>query len=536
MTHDALALIERTAACHLRDRGPARAVGRRGPPHDHAPSAPVPQRLFRFGQPSEVHPRLPSRASRKTRDAGEDGDVAAVPTLEDARAEALAAWTRYNPRLGAVLFAHGREWFAPFYLILLVELYNCAVSTVAALYSDSNMMDLNRTLFTPESDTLPTGTYLPTGLSVVAQLAEYLDGHPDVVITRLLISDSSLYAVLEELAWEMAEGDYPIGTSQLTYEEEERAEDIRHHNAKITLKLKRAVRDLEAPLKRVLDKAAPSLQALTYLTYIPPPASRSYDAFGGGPFLRSEGRVSALKRLPTRHYDRGDIQEHNNPRITALLSRNYPALRRLSIVNRHIDGASPVLKNHHRFPSIAHLRLDHHYDNSPTLSSLLAKFPELTHLMLTCVSSMDELPPEINTFYPIRGWWERYTANALGIHRKPPPMNIPGNLTVIVQPGFSPMLGDVGFCATPGEAYDEMLERLTDEPSPSRVHAKLLTEQDYHCHGHGSTHLRRAVAEFEDRANGGDGQWGIPARKPNHADWWDRRFNSPKLDEDESEL
>ncbi|KAJ7144757.1 hypothetical protein C8R43DRAFT_1130478 [Mycena crocata] len=68
----------------------------------------------------------------------------------------------------------------------------CAYLGIASVCAEG--MDLNQTLFTPESVIqLPEGTYIATGTPAVAQLADYLDAHPEQRVTRLLISDSSIH-------------------------------------------------------------------------------------------------------------------------------------------------------------------------------------------------------------------------------------------------------------------------------------------------------------------------------------------------------
>ncbi|KAJ7463639.1 hypothetical protein FB451DRAFT_1265094 [Mycena latifolia] len=380
---------------------------------------------------------------------------------------------------------------------LLAQLSCAAFFTVLS----STAMDLNRTLLTPENDRLPEGTYIATGMSGVAQLDDYIADHPDTTITRLLISDSTVPDVDTGhgyISSDVSDFDFDYRGSKkrptLTDEEEDRLEDIRHNNAKVSLKLKRAMRDLEAPLKRVLDKAAPSLVAFTFLTHISNPGSYSYDSYSGA------------------------IGEYADPRIKALLGRDYPSLTHFTFWNQHIDDASDVLKHRpSHFPALTHLHIAHLYYTSPSLASLLDDFPTLTHLLITGVGSMYSLPSELNPPYPVQGWTDYFKENLLGIRGpKFPPLAIPDNLTVIIQPGFSPMLGDVGSCGTPAVMYDEMIARLADAPD---VHLKFPSEDEFRS-GRGSFPLRRVIVEFEDQARGGEGEWAVPGRVPDRKDWW----------------
>ncbi|KAJ6586395.1 hypothetical protein DFH09DRAFT_1432267 [Mycena vulgaris] len=368
-----------------------------------------------------------------------------------------------------------REGMRNFVLTLFLAPFLCALVGVGL--SSGVILDLNQTLFTPENDNLPEGTYIATGVSGVVGLADYIDSHPDKTITRLLISDST---VQDESMESFSAPQRPL---DLTVEEEDKREEIRHHNAKLALKRWRTVRDIEVPLKRVLDTAAPSLEAFTYLTYI-------------------------------------DRAGRSDPRAAALLARDYPSLTYLTFVNRYMDGGSPVLAHPSRFPAITHLRLDQRWYNPPSLASLLDDFPRLTHLLITQVGSMDDLPRELNPqpIAPIRRWWELFKAYSLGII---PPVSIPRNLTVIVQPGFHPNLAlddddDDLVCGNPGIEYDSMIQQLADEPL---VHLKFPTAEEYlNRHAAFPLELRRAIVEFKDQARGGGEEWAIPGPIPDR--WW----------------
>lgn len=94
-------------------------------------------------------------------------------------------------------------------------------------------------------------------------------------------------------------------------------------------------------------------------------------------------------------------------------------------------------------------------------------------------------------------------------------LSIPGNLTVIVQPGFYPLL-EGGMCGNPGIEYGEMIEVLA---RASRVHVRLPEKEDYHP-GRGLVLLRRAIEEFEDRTREGEGDWALPGPLPDPNEWW----------------
>ncbi|KAJ7146610.1 hypothetical protein C8R44DRAFT_724360 [Mycena epipterygia] len=159
------------------------------------------------------------------------------------------------------------------------------------------------------TNALPVGTYIATGLSGVTQLAAYLDANPDTKITRLLLSDSTI----QDLETEAHPTDW---------------ETILNFN--------RAVSDIAVPLQRILDKAAPSLEALCYLAYM------NY----------------------TRIDELGD-----DARIMALLWRSYPSLTQLTFRDNRMHGT---------------------HSHTCTPESLPAYFPHLTHLRSTGANKLPE--------------------------------------------------------------------------------------------------------------------------------------------------
>jgi hypothetical protein len=273
----------------------------------------------------------------------------------------------------------------------------------AALLSSGAIMDTNQTLFTPENDKLPNGTFIATGLSGVTQLDTYLATYPDTTVTRLFISDSTVQDVETDYGYIRSEHDFEDflgelgGRSrpQLTDEEEDRREDVRHHNTKVGFKLKRAARDIAAPLQRVLDMVAPSLQSFTYLTAISNPSSL---------------------------YSSGHIGEHSDPRIAALFGRDYPCLTHLDVRTRYGDDIPGVLQHPAHYPAITHLHVPIPYHAPPTLASLLVNFPRLTHLLISGVGGMDGLPPELNPPDPGQGWTDFFKEHILRTPHKLPPL------------------------------------------------------------------------------------------------------------------
>ncbi|KAJ7779938.1 hypothetical protein B0H16DRAFT_728954 [Mycena metata] len=352
----------------------------------------------------------------------------------------------------------------------------------------TSTMDLNRTLFTPETSGLPAGTYIATGLAGITQLAEYLDTYPDTRVTRLLMSDSTTQNLDAQHGHLFTDGSQnELDSDEATYR-----------------KMWDAVRALEEPLNRVFAKAAPTLEALSFLAYI--------------------------------HYKEGlygaTYPEWTDPRLEPLVQHNYPLLTHINFPSHHLDGAYRVLaevynppctypcdvaREASRFPALTHLRTAGNFEGS-TLPSILAhdvnKFPRLTHLLVTDVGAMCELASEL--------WGAQ--VKALGpLTRR--------NISLIVEPTFS---------STPDEGRDfecgnhDYRDSAFNSLREDGVHLKLPIGEDHDA----KESLRRALTEFLDGARGGEGEWTLPERIPDREEWcrWRRQCADRGYQRDESEL
>ncbi|KAJ7779927.1 hypothetical protein B0H16DRAFT_1500247 [Mycena metata] len=352
-------------------------------------------------------------------------------------------------------------------------------------------LDLNRTLFTPETSGLPAGTYIATGIAGVTQLAEYLDTYPDTRITRLLVSDSTAQDFDAKHGHLFTDGSQnELDSDQTT-----------------RMKVWAATRAFEEPLSRVFAKAAPILEALSFLAYI----------------HHKEGLYGAT------------YPEWTDPRLEPLVQHNYPLLTHFNFPSRrHLDGAYRVLTEAYyppcppacdvadeasRFPALTHLRTAGNFESS-TLPLILArdvdefKFPRLTHLLVTDVGAMCELASEL------------WSAQVEALR----PLT-PRNITLIVEPTFSP---------TPDEGRDFECENHDYRGSAFNlvredgVHLKLPFGEDHDA----KESLRRALTEFLDGARGGEGEWTLPERIPGREEWcrWRRYCADRGYQRDESEL
>ncbi|KAJ6582378.1 hypothetical protein B0H19DRAFT_1061794 [Mycena capillaripes] len=345
-------------------------------------------------------------------------------------------------------------------------------------------------LLTPENN-LQVGTYICTGVEGATLLVKYLDSHPEVTIAHLFLSDSPLEeseAGHQDLSSPNERGEdyyhwsqhHKVRRHPLTDEEEDELEDIRHQKAKTHLRLKRAVRDIAAPLNRILDRAAPVLETLAFLTYIVLP--------------------EAIK-----------VSSESDSSITVLTGRSYPCLKQLTYLNQRIHSVEVLLKDATRFPVLTHLHVS---GNTSPLAVLVQRFPRLKHVLLAGNISLNTLPAEFNPVVPAPSWIKRLF-NFCTSHQEPP-LKIPANLIVLVQPGFDPMLTQEGISeGDAGMQYDQIYTRLRHE----RVQLKFPREEDYRT-GNGVFPLRRAISDFLICARGGEGQWVDPGPLAPREDWW----------------
>jgi hypothetical protein len=272
-------------------------------------------------------------------------------------------------------------------LQLLGSLYFCLASTFL------DALDSNLTLFTWQDGDLPVGTYIATGVSGITQLADYLAAHPEATITHLLVSDSTIQDVdtaqgylSASFMWE--ESDWGLAEKKLTAEEEVKLEEVRQNNAETELRLRQAVCSVEAPLRLVLDKAAPTLETLSFLTYTSEFSSA----------LICDG-VTAKK----------------DPRVAALLDRDYPSLHHLTLRLTELfddweDQPSGPLRYAPHFPALTHFHtvILGYLSSVLPVSLYLHHFPSLSHFRVTGLTSWYRLPANLGRNYRPLGLADRF--------------------------------------------------------------------------------------------------------------------------------
>lgn len=170
----------------------------------------------------------------------------------------------------------------------------------------------NQTFLSPEEGRLPPGAYIVPGWLSIIHFAEYLDAHPEVQVTHLLISDTT--------------GD--------------KIEDMRHDNAKMDQE-ELWDKNVTSATERILHRVALSLKALSYLIY-------------------SQERL--LSPLP-RHYPRlthFTLQQRSSPWIEpSALSSLFPGLRLpalIHLIENSLDRFPSLASLCTSFPSLTHIR------------------------------------------------------------------------------------------------------------------------------------------------------------------------------------
>ncbi|KAJ7282301.1 hypothetical protein C8J57DRAFT_44283 [Mycena rebaudengoi] len=381
----------------------------------------------------------------------------------------------------------GMQSVALFSCVLWISCSAAQISTTPPV-SAGVMSDTNMTFRSSANSNLHEGVYIAAGLPAIAALAAHLASHPGTQVTRLLLSDSTVYDLDTNYGILGSPDDYLLGELvPLADEEEDREEDIRHHNAKVNIRQKRTRRDILEPISHILARAAPSLEALVYLEFICP--------------LHSECGVG------------------NHNQVVSVLDRDFPSLRYFTLRKPSSWGTQNSLGwLSTRAPQLTHL---HVRGGFTSLAEIRSTFPRLTHLRLTAPNSIRMLLHEIRPPQPPQGWVEWVVTRVVGTSPRAPAV-VPGNMTVLVQPSLDQMY-TTGWCGTGRAELAYALRQLDTEPA---VYMLLPNEEDHHKYSGGNREfpVGRAMAEFEDGARGGEGEWRVPPVRTGTEDyWWDRK-------------
>ncbi|KAJ7292785.1 hypothetical protein C8J57DRAFT_6880 [Mycena rebaudengoi] len=326
----------------------------------------------------------------------------------------------------------------------------------------------NQTFFSPANSGLPQGTYIAASLAGAHQLAEYLDTHPNVTVTNLLLSDSTIQDLATDFGYEDTYRDF----RDLDWDRfEERLDAAMPVNRNISRDLEQTILDFDAVSSRIMDGVAPTLESLSYLTYI-----RIWDDDG---------------YLPLNYTDN---------RVFTVLNRDFPRLTHLTLRDprwkvQNLPGTRQPFRS---LPALTHLHL---VTNSfPSLSVLRRFVPSAAYIRLS-----GTLPQEFSSKLHFTVQWAKSLIDGFSRRANSP--------IVIAQPQFSPMRGRGVMCGNPGIEHSCLLARLARNRN---IHLSLPAREDYdrYAASYGGSRLfpfSRAITEFEDRlSGGGPGEWAIP--------------------------
>ncbi|KAJ3855326.1 hypothetical protein EV368DRAFT_79737 [Lentinula lateritia] len=402
----------------------------------------------------------------------------------------------------------------------------------------------------PEStDFLSPGAFVVAGLTRATEFAQYLEDNPEIVVKQLLLSDSSVWDIENNYGFLNTSKYYPrrpvftdsdwvpFGGPEDDLDIPDEEADAVAHNTKLSRKRKRLLRDHLAVLDRILNRTHTSLETFSYLLYIA--NSPRYNR-------RRQPSTKAEKELRLFNRDFPRLRD-----LTVKASGVWKPLARTTaeagrkVPDNMEDGQIRRTQVFPPLDTVTHLHIMGYQDTCDyerrSLSSYRDQFKNLSHFRLT---DQRLLPHEI---YPchvnaagfwgmveilIRGlslgeeWlrplWKKIKGKFWGVSYEEKCRPFPKDLTVIVQPGFSPMLENSGFCGPSGVDYNDDLHRL-DSMQDIDVHLSWPVQSDWVKYGRdGVFPLERAILNFKERIFGGDGEWkiGEELRKETPREWW----------------
>ncbi|KAJ4470910.1 hypothetical protein J3R30DRAFT_3531790 [Lentinula aciculospora] len=468
------------------------------------------------------------------------------------------------------MLLHPSPYLFAAFLLGAYNVHN-TVASVADKPSQSFLSSNNTDLLLP-------GSFIVAGLIPATEFAHYLQDNPEVVVNQLLLSDSSIwdidnnYGFLDRskyYARARTSGDsgfvqYSDYYNDMDIPDEEA--DVVAHNTKLSRKQKRLLRDHPAVLDRILNHTHTSLETFSYLLYI-----ENYPRYDYIGYSRMDPAVARSE---------GDLRLFNCdfPRLRDLtvkasgvwqpLARNTGST---NVANRKLPeemmDQSRSLWEFPQLDSVTHLHIigdqDTNLIEKRPLSSYSEQFKNLNQIRLT---DQHLLPGE---FYPqyhkISVLWEALKTILRGVsldeewyyphYVKPPGLwnevkgrlqgvsyetewrPFPENLTVIVQPGFSVLLGnDNKYCGTPDVDYNDLLRKL-DSMKNKNVHLSWPIQSDWLKYKwRGVFPLQRAISNFRERISGGDGEWKVGEELNNESPrewWWNRGREEDNVIHDE---
>ncbi|KAJ7757474.1 hypothetical protein B0H16DRAFT_1536780, partial [Mycena metata] len=266
----------------------------------------------------------------------------------------------------------------------------------------------NQTLFTPATTELPEGTYIALGLKGTRELAEYLDVYPELKITNLLLSDSTV----EDLAVDFGYKDSYIDfMDDLDYTRVDRETQLEYDaiNKNISRDLQQTILDLDTLSSRIMDQVAPSLETLAFLNYITTPGEYYYP----------------------------ELTTHDN-RTRNVLNRDFPRLTHLTLRDRRwqfqtLEGRSTFFPP---LPALTHLHiLTGRY--VPAMSVVRQAMPNATHILFSANYAVEF---SAKLMFLVK-WAQSVMRILVGSAKSP---------TILVQPNHNPVFRRGMGCGNPG--------------------------------------------------------------------------------------
>ncbi|TFK66181.1 hypothetical protein BDN72DRAFT_158765 [Pluteus cervinus] len=304
------------------------------------------------------------------------------------------------------------------------------------------------------------GTFVALGVDNVMKLREYMTRCPSARPSHLMLSD----ATIADMARNSTFPDVRWSHLDLDLGDDARTSAEAQKNSTDQSQFAEAVNG-------ILRDSSTMLQSLVYLAYIPSDQQRT------------------------------DLLNHTYPHLSALTTRP--------------GSIEPIQRLSTSTPNLTHLHIVARRD-VPRLSELLENIPHVSRLRFTGATDRYHGLP-MGPIYQLE--WSHVTWKSL------PPLNkmVPSGVTVIIQPGFNPMLGDdAGWCGTPGIEYDAIFEWAAEDKT-ALVGMPIKEDYEQYNHVFATYPLNRAKEDFLEWIGGMDGAWRTP-KEFTHQDWWWRQL------------
>jgi len=258
----------------------------------------------------------------------------------------------------------------------------------------------------PTQDNLPEGTFMATGLEAIEHLDEFLQQHPDILVKRLFLSDSSYEDVETNFGHVEVVNPPQVNLppvydaasirqrrNNLFLDTPEEVYWTRYQNERRERERNRDIRDLQPVLDTLLTRAGPDVESLAVAFY--------YDSWRVqvdyiGDILSRLKDMPKLKELTVRRssrswhgdaeddYDLDDLDWDDqlptvNPGKPPFFPSTSTTLERLHLVHSfggYTNSVPSLAMFHQTFPSLKSLRLTGANDFSGVPEEMRRRSPE----------------------------------------------------------------------------------------------------------------------------------------------------------------